>query len=150
MSNKPGPLAGRALTRSFPGSRFWPDYHRLDYKACEGNESGSEREGSLGPAQRPVQPGGGRASRKEDPALGWMSTAEETQPQSSIQHNTQHDASWTCKDVHTSHPLFREAEKCILHFRKIKKKFFPPSTNRFLEELTYFGPRAALCAKLKP
>lgn len=73
-----------------------------------------------------AQPGGGRGSRKEAPAPERMSTEEEAQPQSSIQHNTLHHAGWTQKDVHTTRSLVREAEKCIVHFRKIKiKKIFP-------------------------
>lgn len=105
MSNKPGPRAGHALTCSFPGSRLWPDYHRLDYKVCKGNQNSSKTEVHLGSAQRPTQPSGGRRSRKEDPALGQMFTAEEIQPQSWIQHNTQHDAGCTRKGVHTTRSL---------------------------------------------
>ena len=70
----------------------------------------------------------------------------ETQPQTSIQHPSQHNAG-LIKTDHTR-SLFREAEECLLCFRG-KKKSFPPSTSRFLKECTYFGLRAALHEKLK-
>lgn len=92
---------------------------------------------------------GERAGRKTQP---WDGCSQQRKLNPKARFNTTHStmpAGLAKMCTHHTLSLGRlRSAYCISE--KLKKIFFPPSTNRFLEALAYFGPRAALCAKLKP